>query len=122
MGRRRMHSYALACINIHLATRVLVVAQCAIVRSARCGVQPLTRLVAFVRSGHAQMSYWDKKPGYVKQETRALFERFTARQFMGRYCTHKENHWGVACNGWNRKGWDCHDKWLRDQRGAHNGK
>jgi hypothetical protein len=61
------------------------------------------------------MSYYDRKPGYYKDEVRQALKRLTDREFLGKLCTHtaKRRRERDACCGWNRQGWSLHEAWKR---------
>ena len=60
----------------------------------------------------ARSRYWDRKPGWVKDDLRKMQKRQTLHEFMSARCSHHQNY-GV-CYGWNRKAWSDHSKWAKE--------
>lgn len=60
--------------------------------------------------------YFDRKPGYLREEVRQAAKRLTDQQFLGKVCHHsaKRCRHKEACTGWNRTAWARHTTWLKE--------
>jgi len=64
------------------------------------------------------MPYYDRKPGYVRDEIRQALKRLTDREYLGKLCTHTaKGH--AKCRGWNRRAWANYEAWRKLQGGSH---
>lgn len=58
--------------------------------------------------------WWDRKPGYWRDELRVVSKPLTDREFLSHICGHTGKRSNSECKGWNRKAWSWHEEWKRD--------